>query len=65
LTHRFDIAVSYFLRHEYERAASAFRDVVKESPGDGRAWAYLGISLAHLGEAAEAEGALSRAIACC
>ena len=63
MTHRFDIAVSYFLRHEYERAASAFREVVRESPADGRAWAYLGISLAHVGQAADAEGALSRAIA--
>jgi len=40
-----------------------FRDVVRESPADGRAWAYLGIALAHLGHAAAAEGALSRAIA--
>jgi len=63
VTHRFDIAVHYFLRHEYESAAAAFREVLRESPADGRAWAYLGISLAHLGEAAEAEGALSRAIA--
>ncbi len=63
MTHRFDIAVHYFLRHEYESAAAAFRDVVRESPADGRAWAYLGISLAHLGQATDAEGALSRAIA--
>jgi Flp pilus assembly protein TadD len=63
VTHRFDLAVHYFLRHEYESAAAAFRDVVRESPADGRAWAYLGIALAHLGQAAEAEGALSRAIA--
>jgi Flp pilus assembly protein TadD len=63
VTHRFDLAVHYFLRHEYESAVAAFRDVVRESPADGRAWAYLGISLAHLGDAAEAEGALSRAIA--
>ena len=63
MTHRFDIAVHYFLRHEYESAASAFREVVRESPADGRAWAYLGIALAHLGQAADAEGALSRAIA--
>jgi len=63
VTHRFDLAVSYFLRHEYENAVTAFRDVVRENPADGRAWAYLGISLAHLGRAADAEGALSRAIA--
>jgi tetratricopeptide (TPR) repeat protein len=63
VTHRFDIAVHYFLRHEYESAAAAFREVVGERPGDPAAWAYYGISLAHLGRAAEAEGALSRAIA--
>jgi len=63
VTHRFDIAVHYFLRHEYENAAAAFRDVVREAPADGRAWAYLGIALAHLGQAADAEGALSRALA--
>ena len=63
LTHRFDIAVHYFLRHEYENAAVAFREVVRESPADGRAWAYLGISLTHVGDAPEAEGALSRALA--
>jgi len=63
VTHRFDLAVHYFLRHEYESAAAAFREVVREAPADDRAWAYLGISLAHLGEATEAEGALSRAIA--
>ncbi|HKN07695.1 MAG: tetratricopeptide repeat protein [Thermoplasmata archaeon] len=63
MTHRFDLAVHYFLRHEYENAVGAFRDVVRESPADGRAWAYLGIALAHLGLAVEAEGALSRSIA--
>jgi tetratricopeptide (TPR) repeat protein len=63
VTHRFDLAVHYFLRHEYENAVAAFREVVRRNPSDARAWAYLGISLAHLGEAAEAEGALSRAIA--
>ena len=63
VTHRFDIAVHYFLRRDYENAASAFRDVVRERPADGPAWAYYGISLAHLGRATEAEGALSRAIA--
>jgi len=63
VTHRFDIAVHYFLRREYESAIAAFRDVVRESPADAAAWGYYGISLAHLGRAAEAEGALSRAIA--
>jgi len=63
VTHRFDIAVHYFLRREYESAATAFREVVGESPADPAAWAYFGISLAHLGRATEAEDALSRAIA--
>ncbi|MGP8158960.1 MAG: tetratricopeptide repeat protein [Thermoplasmata archaeon] len=63
MTHRFDLAVHYFLRHEYEAAAMAFRDVVRESPADGRGWTYLGIALAHLGHATAAEGALSRALA--
>jgi cytochrome c-type biogenesis protein CcmH/NrfG len=63
VTHHFDLAVHYFLRHEYENAVAAFRDVVRERPADARAWAYLGIALAHLGHAVEAEGALSKAIA--
>lgn len=63
MTHRFDLAVHYFLRHEYGSAVTAFREIVRESPSDPRGWTYLGISLAHLGEAAEAEGALSRALA--
>jgi tetratricopeptide (TPR) repeat protein len=63
VTQRFDIAVHYFLRREYESAVAAFREVVGGNPADAAAWAYYGISLAHLGRAAEAEGALSRAIA--
>ena len=63
MTQRFDIAVHYYLRHEYESAAAAFREVVADRPADPAAWAYFGISLAHLGRAAEAEAALSRAIA--
>jgi tetratricopeptide (TPR) repeat protein len=63
VTHRFDVAVHYFLRRDYERAAAELRDVVREQPANATAWAYFGISLAHLGRAADAEGALSRAIA--
>jgi len=63
VTQRFDIAVHYFLRREYESAAAAFREVVAANPADPAGWAYYGIALAHLGRAAEAEGALSRAIA--
>jgi len=63
VTQRFDLAVHYFLRRDYESAVAAFRDVVRDRPTDTAAWAYFGISLAHLGRAAEAEDALSRAIA--
>jgi tetratricopeptide (TPR) repeat protein len=63
VTHRFDVAVHYFLRREYEHAATELREVVRERPADPAAWAYYGISLAHLGRAVDAEGALSRAIA--
>jgi tetratricopeptide (TPR) repeat protein len=59
----FDIGVHYFLRHEYSDAARAFREVVREEPNHAAAWAYYGISLAHLGLAPEAEAALSRAVA--
>ncbi len=63
MTQRFDIGVHYFLRREYESAARAFRDVVREEPTQAAAWSYYGIALAHLGRASEAEAALSRAIA--
>jgi tetratricopeptide (TPR) repeat protein len=63
VTQRFDLAVHYFLRRDYASAVAAFQDVVRDRPADTAAWAYFGISLAHLGRAAEAEDALSRAIA--
>jgi len=59
---RFDVAVHYFLRREYERAAREFRDLLKDVPDDARTWSYYGICLAHVGRAAEAEAALARAI---
>jgi len=59
----FDLGVHYFLRHEYSDAARSFRNVVREEPTHAAAWAYYGIALAHLGLAAEAEAALSRAVA--
>lgn len=40
----------------------AFLDVIREEPTDASAWSYYGISLAHIGRAAEAEAALARAI---
>lgn len=62
MSQRFDIGVHYFLQGEYERAARAFADVLLDEPLNPRAWSYRGIALAHLGQAAEAEQALSRAI---
>ncbi len=63
MSERFDLAVSYFLRQEYERAAREFLAAVKESPDDEKAWSYYGICLAHLSRGPEAEAALARAIA--
>jgi len=59
---RYDLGVHYFLRQDYENAAKAFRDVLRDEPADGRAWSYYGICLAHLGQSADAEAALARAI---
>ena len=63
MNQRFDLGVHYFLRREYADAARSFRDVVREQPTNAAAWSYYGIALAHLEQAAEAEAALSRAIA--
>jgi len=63
VSQRFDLGVHHFLRREYDVAQRAFRDVVREQPTDAGAWSYYGICLAHLGQAMEAEGALSRAVA--
>ncbi|MCI4338914.1 MAG: tetratricopeptide repeat protein [Thermoplasmata archaeon] len=63
MSQRFDLGVHHFLRREYDAAQRAFRDVVRERPTDAGAWSYYGICLAHLGQAMEAEGALSRAVA--
>jgi tetratricopeptide (TPR) repeat protein len=62
VNNRFDIAVHYFLRREYERAVREFRDLLRDRPDEARTWSYYGICLAHLGRAAEAEAALARAI---
>jgi len=59
---RADLGVHYLLRGEYDRAVRAFLDVIREDPTDASAWSYYGISLAHVGRAAEAEAALARAI---
>jgi len=63
VSQRFDLGVHHFLRREYDVAERAFGDVVREQPNDAGAWSYYGICLAHLGQAREAEGALSRAVA--
>jgi Flp pilus assembly protein TadD len=62
VTQRSDLGVHYLLQGEYDRAVRAFLDVIREDPEDASAWSYYGISLAHIGRAAEAEAALSRAI---
>jgi tetratricopeptide (TPR) repeat protein len=62
VSQRFDLGVHHFLRKEYDLAQRAFLDVVREHPADGSAWSYYGICLAHLGNAPEAEAALSRAV---
>ncbi len=59
---RADLGVHYLLRGEYDRAVRSFLDVIREEPNDASAWSYYGISLAHIGRAAEAESALARAI---
>jgi tetratricopeptide (TPR) repeat protein len=63
VSQRFDLGVHHFLRREFDPAQRAFRDVVRELPNDANAWSYYGICLAHLGEARDAEAALSRAVA--
>ena len=62
MNQRFDIAVHYFLRRDYERATREFREILDNVPDDARTWSYYGICLAHLGRAAEAEASLARAI---
>lgn len=62
MNQRADLGVHYLLRGEYDRAVRAFLDVIREEPTDASAWSYYGISLAHIGRAAEAEAALARAI---
>lgn len=52
----------YVLKGDFDHAARAFREVLLDDPQNSRAWSYLGIALAHLGQAAEAEASLSRSI---
>ena len=57
-----DLALHRFLRGEYAPAAQAFQDILQTEPRNGRAWSYLGASLAHLGDASGAKHALARAL---
>jgi cytochrome c-type biogenesis protein CcmH/NrfG len=62
VTEGFDRGLDLARSGAYRDAARAFQDVLRENPENGRAWSYLGMSLAHLGEGALAESALARAI---
>jgi tetratricopeptide (TPR) repeat protein len=52
----------HLLREEWRPAVKAFRESLWEDPRDARSWSFLGMALAHLGQGAEAESALSRAL---
>ncbi|MCI4348539.1 MAG: tetratricopeptide repeat protein [Thermoplasmata archaeon] len=62
MTREFDVGLELFARKEYPRAAKVFEEVLLGDPHHHRAWSYLGISLAHMGRAPEAEQALRRAL---
>jgi tetratricopeptide (TPR) repeat protein len=62
LTQSFDLGVHYTLRAEYRQAARLFQEVLREDPTNAKAWSYLGMAFAHLGQAREAEAALSRSL---
>jgi len=62
MTQRFDVGMQLLRQKQYDRAASAFLDVVRENPGHASAWSNYGISLVHAGRPSEGEAALSRAI---
>lgn len=63
MSQRFDVGLQLLRHKQYERAATAFLEVVRDSPGHAQAWSNYGIALVHQGRPAEAETALSRAIA--
>ena len=62
MSQRFDVGMQLLRQKQYDRAAIAFLDVVRESPAHAQAWSNYGIALVHAGKPAEAESALSRAI---
>ncbi len=63
MSQQYRLGVQHLLKKEYDRAASAFGEVVREAPHDAQAWSSYGLALTHLGKAAEAELALSKAVA--
>jgi len=63
MTEQYRLGLAHLLHKEYALAANAFGDVVKETPRDPQAWSHYGTALTHLGRAAEAELALSKAVA--
>ena len=62
MTQQFDLGVHYFVRGDFRRALHLFREVIESDPQNPKAQTYLGMCHAHLGEAAEAEAALTRAL---
>ncbi|HYA11328.1 MAG TPA: tetratricopeptide repeat protein [Thermoplasmata archaeon] len=63
MSQQYRLGVQHLLHKEYDRAASAFGNVVRENPTDAQAWSSYGVALTHLGQAAQAELALSKAVA--
>lgn len=62
MTQRFDVGVQLLRERQFDRAAHAFLDVLRESPTYAPAWSNYGIALVHQGKAGEAEAALAKAI---
>ncbi len=62
MSQQFRVGVQHLRNREFDRAASAFGQVVREDPRDARAWSNYGLALTHLGRASEAELALSKAV---
>ncbi|HYB62907.1 MAG TPA: tetratricopeptide repeat protein [Thermoplasmata archaeon] len=63
MNQQFRLGVQHLLHQEYDRAATAFGRILQDDPSDARAWSNYGLALTHLGKAAEAEMALSKAVA--
>jgi tetratricopeptide (TPR) repeat protein len=40
-----ELALSYFQKQEWDKAAQAFREIVNKNKDDGQAWFYLGLTL--------------------